>query len=235
MEPGRLIAAGRAAQIFEYGNDRVLRRSMTGFSFAYEANVMELARGFGVPVPAVHELRADDTEIVMDRIAGPTMVDWILHGPWRIRSAGRILAEFHDAVHKVIAPTWLHDAGDGGRSLLHLDLHPLNIIMGPNGPVLIDWTNSARGKPGTDIAFTWMLLSTGEPPSSPLMTKIIGAFRKALVQSFVSRTDRAAAVAAFPYAAELHGCDPNLTDTERVAVARLVRSVTGNTTEGAHD
>src|SRR4051794_8756915 len=148
MEAGRLIAEGRAAQIFEFGNDRVLRRSLTGFSFAYEANVMELARGFGVPVPAVHELRANDTEDVMDRITGPTIVDWILHGPWRIRSAGRILAELHAAVHKVIGPSWLHDAGDGGGALLHLDLHPLNVIMGPNGPVLIDWTNAARGLPG---------------------------------------------------------------------------------------
>src|SRR4051812_36353351 len=103
MEPGRLIAAGRYAEIFELGTDKVLRRSLTGFSLAYEANAMELARGFGVPVPAVHELRADDTEIVTERIVGPTMVDWVMRGPWRIKSAGRILAEFHDAVHKVPA------------------------------------------------------------------------------------------------------------------------------------
>src|SRR3954468_19124686 len=189
MEPGRLLASGRAAQIFEYGDDLVLRRSLTGFSFAYEANVMELARGFGVPVPAVHELRANDTELVMDRIEGPTMVDWILRAPWRIRKAGQILAEFHDTVHKVIAPSWLHDAGDGGGSLVHLDLHPLNIMMGPKGPVLLDWTNAGRGLAGTDIAFTWMLLSTGEPPSSPLMMKVIGAFRSALVRSFASHID----------------------------------------------
>src|SRR4051812_44032422 len=159
MEVGRLLAAGRAAEIFEYGSDCVLRRSVTGYSFAYEANVMELARGFGVPVPAVHELRANDTELVMDRITGPTMVDWILRAPWRVRTAGRILAEFHDAVHKIPGPSWLRDAGDGGEALIHLDLHPLNIIMGPKGPVLIDWTNSARGLGATDVAFTWMLLS----------------------------------------------------------------------------
>ncbi|HEY1737827.1 MAG TPA: hypothetical protein VGI86_03915, partial [Acidimicrobiia bacterium] len=94
-----------------------------------------------------------------------------------------------------------------------------------DGPVLIDWTNAARGEPGTDIAFTWMLLSTGEPPSSPILTKLIDVFRQTLVRSFVSRTDRTAAVAAFPYAVELHGCDPNLTETERAASARLAHTV----------
>ena len=227
MEVGKLLASGRAAQIFEYGNDRVLRRSLNGFSFAYEANVMEMARAFGVPVPAVHELRANDTEIVMDRIVGPTMVDWILHGPWRIRSASTILAELHEAVHKIAAPSWLRDSGDGGGALIHLDLHPLNVMMGPKGPVLIDWTNSARGLAATDTAFTWMLIGTGEPPASPIMIRVIGMFRQAFVKSFVARIDRAATVAALPYAAELHLCDGTLSDAERTAVADLVRSARG--------
>jgi hypothetical protein len=41
----------------------------------------------------------------------------------------------------------------------------------------------------------------------------------------MTRTDRAAAVAAFPYALELHGCDPNLTETERAACTRLAHSI----------
>src|SRR6185436_18084502 len=106
------------------------------------------------------------------------MVDWILRGPWRLRAAAQVLADFHDAVHKIPGPSWLVDAGDGGASLIHLDLHPLNIIMGPKGPVLIDWTNAARGKAGTDIAFTWMLVSTGEVPPSKLLMKAIELFRK---------------------------------------------------------
>ncbi len=225
-EVGRELAAGRDGKIFEFGPGRVLRRTSRERSLAYEANVMELARGFGVPVPRVHELRANDTELVMDRIDGPSMLDWMLKGPWRMRAGAQILGELHDAVHKIPANSWLHDAGDGGDRLVHLDLHPLNVMMGRDGPVLIDWTNAARGKPGTDIAMTWMLLSTGEAPASPVLQRVVAGFRKWFVQSFLRTVDRAAAVEAMPYAFELHLCDPNLTESERKAVTDLVRSVT---------
>ena len=42
----------------------IVKRARAERSLAYEANVMELVRGFGVAVPKVHEVRADDTEIV---------------------------------------------------------------------------------------------------------------------------------------------------------------------------
>ncbi len=186
---------------------------------------MDLARGFGVPVPRVHELRAGDRELVMDRIPGPTMVNWLLRGPWRLRKCATILAELHDVVHKVPGPSWLRDAGDGGPSLLHLDLHPLNVIMSPDGPVLIDWTNSARGTPDTDIALTWLLLRTGEPPASAVMARLIDRFRGAIVRSFLERVDGDAARAALPYAAELRLCDVTVTGTERASIAQLLRSL----------
>jgi hypothetical protein len=56
------------------------------------------------------------------------------------------------------------------------------------------------------------------------MARVVGVFRAAFVRSFLGHVDRAAAVAALPYAAALHGCDPNITETERAALADLVRS-----------
>ncbi len=219
-----MLAAGRGSQIFEFGTDRVLRRSLHDVSLAREANVMELARGFGVPVPAVHELRANDREMVMDRIPGPTMVDWILRRPWQLQRAAAILAELHDAVHRIPAPSWLRDAGDGGDVLVHLDLHPLNVIMGPRGPVLIDWTNSARGLAETDVALTWVLLRTGEAPANAVMARLVDRFRGGLIRAFLTHFETATIHDALPYAAELRLCDSTLTDTERVAITKLLQS-----------
>jgi aminoglycoside phosphotransferase (APT) family kinase protein len=39
--------------------------------------------------------------------------------------------------------------------LVHLDLHPLNVLCTRRGPVVIDWPAAARGAPGVDVALTW--------------------------------------------------------------------------------
>ena len=59
IEPGPLLAAGRDADIFEYGSGLVLRRSREGRSMAREAQVMEYVRSQGFPVPAVEEVSDD--------------------------------------------------------------------------------------------------------------------------------------------------------------------------------
>lgn len=59
------------------------------------------------------------------------------------------------------------EALPSGDRLLHGDLHPGNIILGPTGPVVIDWPNAVRGDPHADVARTALLLSLGElPPGS---------------------------------------------------------------------
>ena len=58
-----------------------------------------------------------------------------------------MLADLHDRLHEIAGPDWLPGMPDGGDRLLHLDLHPLNVIMSPNGPVVIDWPNAAARRP----------------------------------------------------------------------------------------
>ena len=74
MEPGPLLAAGRDADIFEYGPGLVLRRSREGRSMAMEARVMEYVRSQGFPVPAVEEVSDDGLSMVIERIEGTDMV-----------------------------------------------------------------------------------------------------------------------------------------------------------------
>jgi hypothetical protein len=52
-----------------------------------------------------------------------------------------------------------------GRSLLHLDPHPDDVVLARTGPVVIDWLNAARGPAAGDVAHTWIVLACSLPPT----------------------------------------------------------------------
>ncbi|TDC10490.1 aminoglycoside phosphotransferase family protein, partial [Streptomyces sp. 8K308] len=69
-----------------------------------------------------------------------------------------------------------------GDRILHLDLHPENVLLTPRGPVVIDWHDSAEGPPGYDLAVSAMILAevaaAGSPlagPSMALLTALLDA------------------------------------------------------------
>ena len=82
MEPGRLIASGRDGDIFEFGPGLVLRRRAAGVRSRPKRASWSTHARQGYPVPEIHELRSDGTEIVMERIDGPLMSDAILRRLW---------------------------------------------------------------------------------------------------------------------------------------------------------
>jgi aminoglycoside phosphotransferase (APT) family kinase protein len=51
-------------------------------------------------------------------------------------------------------------AGDGPQRLLHLDLHPLNILVSAGEVTgVLDWANAAAGDPVLDRARSWAILT----------------------------------------------------------------------------
>jgi tRNA A-37 threonylcarbamoyl transferase component Bud32 len=143
-----LIAAGRASEIFDLGDGRVLRRFKAGGSPEREAMVMRHAREHGFPAPDVLEVGGDS--LVLERIPGKTMLEVVFRRPWTLRRNMSVLADLHERLHRIAAPPGLEAAGDGD-ALLHLDLHPENVILSPAGPVLVDWANARRGEPALDV------------------------------------------------------------------------------------
>jgi aminoglycoside phosphotransferase (APT) family kinase protein len=151
---GPLIASGRDSDVFAYGDGLVLRRYRDGRPAEEEAAVVRAVAGLGYPVPVVHGSTGPD--IVMERVDGPTLAEALLRG-LSPDEAGAVLADLHDRLHAIAWP----DAGPG-ECLLHLDLHPLNVIMRgtePAGPVVIDWSNARPGPAGLDVAMTAVILA----------------------------------------------------------------------------
>jgi aminoglycoside phosphotransferase (APT) family kinase protein len=220
--PGRLLAFGRDADIFEYGPGLVLRRCRQGRSMLDEARTMEYARAHGYPVPAVESISDDGTDLVMERVDGPSMLAALGSSPWTVRHQGRVLARLHHRLHEIEAPGFLPPAPVGaGERLVHLDLHPMNVILGARGPVVIDWANAAGGDPAVDVALAWILLAAGEVPGGPLTRLLVRFGRVQLVRSFLSQVDLAAATAPLRAVVAWKVADRNLSPLERQRMWRV--------------
>src|SRR5215470_5954154 len=191
--PGKLVGAGRNADVYDVGNGRVLRRYRDGREpghVASEAQVMTHARAHGVPVPEVFDVSGSD--IVMERATGPTMLDAIARRPWIVSAQARLLAELHDRVHRVPItggpdlPALVGTAGlPEGDVLLHRDLHPQNVILTQDGPVIIDWEGAARGPAIADIGLTWVVIGFSDIPGPRWRAVAARGVQAALTRSFL--------------------------------------------------
>ncbi len=214
-EVGRLLAQGRDADIFEYGDDLVLRRSRDGASQVQEANVLRYASEQGLSVPHVAEVIEDGRALVMERINGPTMIDAASKRPWKIGTFGRILSELHDAVHRVEAPEFLGPAPAGtGSALLHLDLHPLNVMLSSRGPIIIDWTNACAGDPRVDVALTWALIASGQLSGGIIERGLATFGRSILLNRFLAGRNLENLRPALEEVIAWKVKDPNLSEVE---------------------
>ena len=190
------MQAGRASTIELLGEERILRRG--GFP-AREAEIMARAREHGFPVPLVHEVRPD--ALVMDRVAGPTMGEHLAHRPWLAGRQMRVLADLHRRLHAIP----FEDA-----VLVHYDLHPLNVLLSPAGPVVIDWTNARAGEADADVALTWLILSTSAGWRGRLLARL---FARAAGRDPIRR--------GLPAAREFRLADHHVTDAERARIRAL--------------
>src|ERR1039458_5746159 len=226
FEPGTLLASGRDADIFEYGATRVLRRSRNARSMKREARTMEFVHAHGYPIPRVDEVSPDGTELILERIAGVNMIDALGTTPWKAKRFGRVLADLHTQLHDLTAPEWVLPASIGaGTQLLHMDLHPLNVMMSTHGPIVIDWANAVRGDPNTDVALTWTLISAGEVPTTGVKGKLVGQIRARLIRGFIGAFDHDAIERHVNAVVEWKSKDPNMSDSEVASMRDFARSV----------
>jgi aminoglycoside phosphotransferase (APT) family kinase protein len=145
-----VVGSGRNADVFALDGRRVLRRYRDGGDVAAEAATMAYVARFGYPVPRVHH--ASGPDLVLDRVDGPTMLTALAAGTIDGDAGARLLADLHTRLH-ALPPR----GGDPAHTVLHLDLHPDNVMLGPAGPVVIDWRNAEEGPADLDVAQTALI------------------------------------------------------------------------------
>ncbi len=198
--PATPFATGRDADVFALDDQWVLRRYRRGRPVEWEATVMRYVADHGYPVPAVRSAIGGD--LVLERLHGPTMLRAVAEGTVTIEDCARDLAALHRQLHRLPVPDQdgltlrtLRSEPPSERHpdrLLHLDLHPANVMLTDRGPVVIDWANTRIGPAGVDESVTAVILaivalSDFNPTDTPVPD--VGAMARALLAGFCTRAE----------------------------------------------
>lgn len=166
MDTGHLLGSGRSADVYALDDSWVLRRYRDAADTTPELAVMSYLSAFGFPVPRIGPPteEAGPGDLVMQRLTGPTMAEALMAGSLDARRGGEMLAGLLRELHALPARV----SPDPEARILHLDLHPENVMLTGHGPVVIDWSNTTEGSPGTDRAMSALILAqTSLTPGFP--------------------------------------------------------------------
>jgi aminoglycoside phosphotransferase (APT) family kinase protein len=168
----------------------VLRRYRRGSDTTREAATMAHVAAHGFPAPEV--FTAAGTDLVMERLHGPVLLDAVSAGDHDTAYAARVLADLHARLHAIPSLR-----GSPDDRVLHLDLHPANVVLTARGPVLIDWTNATDGPPDLDVALTAVILAQAAVEAghvhATVATEMLAAFLEATGGQALPMLDRAVA------------------------------------------
>jgi len=147
-----------------------------------EAAYVEAVRAVGAPAPSLLGIERifGRPATVWERVEGPSMWQEVVDRPDRSADVGRRLAEVQLALFELVPPVTLPDQRDrliskirGSAAnvdaslglalellpartdtprLCHGDLHPSNVLVSQDGPVIVDWFDASRGDRVADVA-----------------------------------------------------------------------------------
>jgi aminoglycoside phosphotransferase (APT) family kinase protein len=161
-----------------------------------EAQYVEAVRAVGAPAPALLGMEQifGRPASVWERVEGPSLWQEVVERPRRSADLGIHLAEIQLALFELVPPVTLSNQRDrliskirwsaanvdaslaGALDLMpartetprlcHGDLHPSNVIVSREGPVLVDWFDASRGDRVADVARS-SLTMLGEGATTP--------------------------------------------------------------------
>ena len=223
MHIGPLLGSGRTADVYALDGPWVLRRYRDGIDSTGELAVMSYLSASGFPVPRLGPPAepARPTDLVLQRLTGPTLADALLAGTVTGAEGADLLARLLRELH-AIPPRLSQDPED---RILHLDLHPENVILAPEGAMVIDWLTASEGPPALDRSMSALILaqvalSTAGGPARELLAALLSRFAD----------DGGVPAVSLARATALRAVDPRLTAEETAVLAdaaSLVGSLAG--------
>lgn len=179
--------------------------------FEYRQALASQQTGYRVPqVEQVIELDGR-IGIIYQRVEGNTMLHVLMKRLYRLPHFARQMADLHAEMHTKTARDLepVHERLAGKISavadftdkekhtlqtrlfqlpreekLMHGDFHPDNILLTPNGPVIIDWIDATLGHPLADVARTVMIFRFGVPPEEKVIRLLIGRITRIYLRRY---------------------------------------------------
>jgi aminoglycoside phosphotransferase (APT) family kinase protein len=221
------IGGGRASRVFALDDRRVLRRGP--FDAVGEARLMRYLYGLGFPVPEV--FAAEGADMTMERLHGRTLGAEVNAGAIGVAEAAKILLDLHDRLHEIDAPAELPGStrglamdANGIRKVLHLDLHPENVVVTDAGAFLIDWTNAIAGAPEFDFAVSWAIIAGVDPGElGPELAQQLAWFEPARAELLAAFRERATPP-ALGTAVAYRFADPNTNAAESERLQKALKA-----------
>ena len=168
---------------------------------------MEACAAAGIATPRIEAAGAFDglPAVVQTWCPGETLIRRGQRRPWQLPRLAREFGRLQARLHTIPAPDelragaprdWLTQllprhihlaerllvAGVSSDALVHLDYHPLNVIVGDAEPAIIDWAYAAAGDVRADLALTAVALQIAPSPRRSRMKLV-----ERLTRSFVTR------------------------------------------------
>ncbi|GAA2757052.1 phosphotransferase enzyme family protein [Actinopolymorpha rutila] len=183
-------ATGETWKVWYADTPYALRCTAPGSGIPAQLAAMRAAGSAGLPVPEVvrHAGTARLEVVLLRWLPGRTVADVLRAGLGSAYHLGELMGAAQRELHRVPAPAEVMDAidaraaapaglvgaGESGDqstgALLHLDWHPLNVLVdGDEVSAIVDWVNARRGHPLLDVARTYALL-TVDPALAALST-----------------------------------------------------------------
>lgn len=204
MSDRKLIAKGTTADVYQWGEKRVLKLfkvTQSRESVQYEADIGRVVAESGISAPQVYEILEENGSwgIVYEQIVGRQVSD--LLRPWNAKRYGRDMARLHTTLfsrHLSTLPrqrdrlTSRVSSAPGlseierrhtlnrlyslpdSDVLCHGDFHMANLMQTGQGLVIIDWTDATKGHPTADIARTILILEELTDTIDLIMPQLVG-------------------------------------------------------------
>ena len=188
VEPAPGGASGMAWRVRAGRETFALRLDRSGRHTDGRLAAMAAAREAGIPAPRLLRRAATSAgeAVLLSWLPGVTMLEALDADPDGAGSWGQLAGALQRRLHAITAPPSVisvrddadlpFDAGravaelPAGEALLHLDWHPLNLLVDPAARSItgiVDWDNARRGHPSLDVARTRAML-TLEPTLASL-------------------------------------------------------------------
>lgn len=162
-----------------------------------EAEYCVAVRAAGAPTPRLLDVEIHDgrPSSVWERVRGPSMWQSARDRPELCADYGEMLGKLHLGLFELVPPIGLPrhrdrltsklrtaassvDAtlveitagvpqGAGPPRVCHGDLHPGNVILSAQGPVVVDWFDASTGEPLADVARSHVLMRLGRDGYAP--------------------------------------------------------------------